>query len=132
VPLGYAPTSAFGQETLTILLARLHGFAPYGSDFAYDKAFAQQECAKGLYERFANLGSYYCVSDHSFAFLGFGLFALSLIHGNHMPRLYGRLYLFALLMQTAQASRDAFDEVLLKRNSLHSPFSGRDVTAQPR
>jgi hypothetical protein len=97
-------TGAFGP-----LLARLNMVDPYGIEHPYGPAFSARELKESTYGRYAEWGSHFLATDHSFAFLGFrglpgednGGFGYSelYIHGRDMRSLYRRLFVLVLLQQ---------------------------------
>lgn len=94
---GGAPETEAGQTQLRVTLARLRGIDDYDARHFYDPAFAEAELSAGWYRRFAGPGTHYLVSDHSFTVYAHGWFAPRFILPDHLPNLYRRLFLIALL-----------------------------------
>lgn len=69
----------------------------WGIKHAYDPDFAEAETDAGAYDRFRSWGTRFLVNDHCFAFVGFGAYALSPIHSDHMAGEYRRMMLLILL-----------------------------------
>lgn len=92
---GSRPGSPSTATTYDALLYRAVDVEAFGPGFPCDEAFAHRELNKSHYARFAGFGSDFLVSDHSFAYLGFGFYALNEIHEKHMRTTYRRMFLFA-------------------------------------
>lgn len=94
---GSRPGRAATATEYDALLYRALEIEAFGPGFPCDKAFARRELDDSHYTRFAASGSDFLVSDHSFAYLGFGSYALDEIHEKHMRTAYHRMFLFAQL-----------------------------------
>ncbi|GEM_PF-6837925 len=101
----WAPRTKAATERFTQLRARLHTADPYDNGFYYAPDFSREELEKGSYPRFAEWGSFYSVSSHSFVYCGIaGRYAMNPIHSDHMARPYRRMFLLAFFYQTALES----------------------------
>lgn len=95
VGVGNRPRTAAGRRQADIILARLATVDPYGTAHAYDPDFAQRELEAATYDRFADFGSRYAITDQSFILVAYGAFAAKHVLPDHMPQLYRRMMLIA-------------------------------------
>jgi len=127
VGLGSAGQTPGGREAQAALLARLVTVDPFGVGFPYDRDFARAELAGSVYDRFAAFGTRIAVSAQSLVVLAHGAFPARYVVPDHLPHLYGRLFLIALTT-TAALHRFAH-QVVHESRALHLDGRGEAFNA---
>ncbi|WP_413206101.1 hypothetical protein [Rhodospirillum sp. A1_3_36] len=102
-PQGGEPVSPPGRRALDCLRARILTVDPYGEGPAYDAAQTTAEYRRGLYDRFADMGTVLGATAHSLMMVAWANpFALSTLMA-HMTTVYRRLFLVAQAQDAALA-----------------------------
>ena len=96
-PFGGVPTIPSAKHAWHAMLSRLMHVDSDGQGFPYSTATCLDDLKKAQYDRFAEWGTHFMVTSHSFTSLGVGEYAYKHIFKKHMRSedVYGRLYQLA-------------------------------------